>query len=155
MFDPAWQRTYKFNDWIVSLDLDLVITGSLDEILKPKKDFMILKGVNAVNPNPLNGSMMMLRAGAHPEVWQDFSLEKAGKIAFHEFPDDQGWIWHKLPDADGWRGGTCGVYAFQKPGWPGGNDLPPDAKIVAFVGKRKPERYTGLPWIKKHWLCYS
>lgn len=151
MFDPDWQKENGFTDWIASLDLDLVITGPLDEVLKPKNDFMILTGVNAINPNPLNGSMMMLKAGAHPEVWRDFSLQAAGEIKFHEFPDDQGWIWHKLPNASGWKPGAQGVYAFQKPGWPVGYALPEDANVVAFIGKRKPENYVSLPWVKKYW----
>lgn len=155
MFDPEWQSENGFDGWIISLDLDLVITGPLDDVFIPRSRFMILKGVNKVNPNPLNGSIMMLKAGAYPEVWQDFSLEAADKIQKMEFADDQGWIWHKLPNADGWQPGPdTGVYAFQKPGWPLetiGFNLPKDARVVAFIGKRKPSMYRNLPWIQKHW----
>jgi hypothetical protein len=154
MFDPAWQRANGFDDRIVSLDLDVVPVARMDRLFEANKDFLILRGVNAVNPNPFNCSVMMLRAGAHPEVWSDFSLDKAKQIPFHEFPDDQGWIWHKLPNADTWRaGGESGIYGFQKPGWPTaiGRGLPSDARIVAFIGWRKPEMFSDFPWVVKHW----
>jgi len=156
MFDPEWQNENNFEGTILSLDLDLVVTGPMDDVFLDRPSFKILKGVNKINPNPLNGSIMMLKAGAHPEVWNDFSLEAADKIQKMEFADDQGWIWHKLPNAEGWTPGPAtGVYAFQKPGWPleqVGFRLPKDARIVAFIGKRKPGMYQNLDWVRKHWL---
>jgi len=156
--DASWRtRTGRVQGWIGarSLDLDLALTGRLDDLLVTDSTFKILKGANAVNPNPFNCSVMLLRAGAHPEVWTDFSLEKANAVPFHEFPDDQGWIWHKLPNADTWPvGAESGIYGFHKPGWPQGiynYGLPNDARIVAFIGKRKPEMYSGLSWMKKYW----
>lgn len=153
MFDPEWQREHKMDERIVALDLDDVIVGPLDDVFHTSEKFMILQGVNALNPNPYNCSVVLLRAGTHPEVWRDFSLEKAARIKFHEFPDDQGWIWHKLPNARGWKGGeTSGIYAFQKPGWVGpGNQLPRNARIVAFFGWRKPSLFKDVPWVQKHW----
>jgi hypothetical protein len=154
MFDPLWQFTREINagDRIVCMDLDSVVTGWLDPLFLRAETFMILKGANASNPCPYNGSLMMLRAGFHSEVWSDFSLEKAGQIPFYEFPDDQGWIAHKLPDAAGWNAGPqSGVFAFQKPGWPIGNDLPKDARLVVFPGWRDPEKFKHLNWVKENW----
>lgn len=156
MFDKSWQKKNDFNGYILSLDLDLVITGSLDDLFaNPRSDFMILKGVNKVNPNPFNASITMLKAHTHRDVWEDFSLDAASKIAYHEFSDDQGWLWHKMPDADGWQvGADTGVYGFQKPGWPlgeYGTNLPVATRIVAFIGKRKPGMYQRLPWVEKNW----
>lgn len=152
MFDPNWQAAFNMKGWILSLDLDLVITGGLDDLLMTTSRFKILQHVNAVNPNPFNASVMLLRTGYHAEVWRDFSLEKANAAPFHEFPDDQGWIWFKLPKADGWRAGReSGIYGFQKPGWPPGMSLPQDARIVSFIGKRKPGMYKQLLWVKKYW----
>ena len=151
MFDPRWQNRSGLTGTIVSLDLDVVITGVLDPLFTSTDSFMILQGANASNPNPFNASVMMLQAGHHPEVWSDFSLEKASAVPFYEFPDDQGWIWHKLPLASGWKVGASGIYAFQKPGWPKGNALPPNARIVSFIGWRKPQQFLSLPWVQKYW----
>jgi hypothetical protein len=153
MFDPVWQRDNGFTERIVSLDLDNVIVSNLDPLFVSRESFMILRKVNAVNPNPFNASVMALEPGAHSNIWQDFSTERARYVPFHEFPDDQGWIHSKLPNANGWNAGRdSGIYGFKKPGWPhGSTNLPHKAKIVAFIGHRKPEHYPGLSWIKRYW----
>lgn len=155
MFDPAWQMQEGLYETIVAIDLDVIIVGALDPLFQTQDTFKILTGANATNPNPYNASIMLLQAGKHPEVWREFSPEKAKLFdhSSHEFPDDQGWLWHMLPGFKGWPvGQQSGIYAFQKPGWPKGNDLPADARIVVFFGYRKPAMFERLPWIKKYWM---
>lgn len=152
MFDPVWQRAHiQPDDRLVCCDLDTVIVNQMDTVLNRPEDFVILQGANSVNPNPYCGALMMLCPGAHPELWNDFSLEAVKEIKYHEFPDDQGWIWHRVPNAAGWKAGTNGVYAFCKPGWPRGSDLPSDARMVTFNGWRSPEKFKDLPWVREHW----
>lgn len=156
MFDPEWQQKNGMEpgDRIVCIDLDCVITGPLDLLFNRIDNFTILTGANAVNKCPYNGSLWMLRAGYRPDVWSEFSLEAATKIPFHEFPDDQGWFAERMPGVTGWRAGPqSGVYAFHKPGWPLGNDLPHDARMVVFPGWRDPSKFTQLPWVKEHWTA--
>lgn len=152
LFDPDWQKDIGAEDRIANIDLDVVVTGPLDPVFNVASKFMILQGANASNPCKFNGSIFMLRAGAHPEVWEDFTLERARAAPYHEFPDDQGWLWHKLPDACGWECGLpSGIYAFKKPGWPEGDNLPAGARLVVFPGWRSPHQFKHLPWIKEHW----
>lgn len=162
MFDPDWQRSVGVNkgDRLVCIDLDTVITGPLDPLFDRPEPFVIMQHGNASNPCPMNGALMMISAGAHPEVWDDFSLDAADKVPFFEFPDDQGWIWAKLPDAAGWKcGAESQVYVFRKPGWPsfdrkmkrGGDDLPKGARLVTFSGGRSPETFKHLDWVKDNW----
>lgn len=156
MFDPDWQRSVGINegDRLVCIDLDTVITGPLDTLFDRPEPFVIMQGANAVNPCPMNGALQMLQAGAHPEVWSDFSLEAAAKTPHHEFPDDQGWIWDRLPNAAGWKvGPEHGIYVFQKPGWPNGkanSSLPLDARLVTFINKH-PSQFAQLDWVREHW----
>jgi hypothetical protein len=147
-------------DRIVCIDLDTVITGALDPLFDRPEPFVIMQKGNASNPCPYNGALMMIRAGAHPEVWTDFSLEAAAETAHYEFPDDQGWIWHKIPNAAGWKcGSETGVFVFRKPGWPsfdrkmkrGRDDLPKGARLVTFSGGRSPQKYEHLDWVKQNW----
>ncbi len=155
MFDLGWQQNRKIDDRLVTLDLDVVITGPLDELFDRPETFVILAGANSMNPCPFNGSVMMLRPGYHEEIWSTFSMEEAAKIKHYEFPDDQGWIAHKLPRAATWRcGRKSGIYAFLKPGWPvfDRNSLPPGARIVAFPGAREPRDFKHLPWVKQNWV---
>lgn len=154
MFDPEWQATIplNFGDRLVCMDLDSVVTGNLDPLFNRPETFMILRGANASNPCPVNGSLMMLRAGYHAEVWSEFSLEKAKAVPFFEFPDDQAWLHHMLPKAIGWNAGPqSGVYAFKKTTWPAGDDLPSDARLVVFPGWRSPNKFKHLPWVREHW----
>ncbi len=160
MFDPEWQDELDITDRIACVDLDTVITGPLDPVFDRPEPFVIMQGGNATNPCKFNGALMMLRAGAHPEVWSDFTVEKASKVPFFEFPDDQGWIWQKLPNAAAWICGVeSGVFVFHKPGWPNwsgdlasmSTDLPKGARIVTFSGWRSPQKFERLDWVRKHW----
>lgn len=151
MFDPEWQQQHNLEGRIVCMDLDAVVTGQLDSLFDRPESFVILHGGNSENPCPYNGSLWMLRAGKRPDVWHDFSLKRAGLVPNHEFPDDQGWFAHKIPDAAGWKVGEDGVYCFQKPGWPKGDALPKGARLVAFPGWRDPSKFDHLDWIKDNW----
>lgn len=163
MFDDVWQRDIGITEGerIVCIDLDTVITGKLDPLFDRPESFVIMQGGNASNPCPYNGALQMLRAGSHAEVWNDFTLEAAGKVPFFEFPDDQGWLWHKLPNAAGWKCGIeSGVFVFHKPGWPdwekstgkiGNDELPEGARLVTFSGWRNPKRFCDLEWVKENW----
>lgn len=157
LFDPEWQQAHDIveGDRIVSMDLDNVITGNLYPLFHRPESFLILKGANAVNPCPLNGSVWMLRAGYRPDVWTDFSVEKASRVPYYKpaFPDDQSWFHHKMPNAGGWQVGPhSGIYGFQKPGWPKDSfDLPDNARMVAFFGWRSPDKFKHLDWVVRHW----
>jgi hypothetical protein len=153
MFDPSWQMAW-FSGRIVSVDLDTVITGPLDPLFDRDEPFVIMQGANSANPCPFNGALQMLRAGYRPDVWSDFSLDAAAKVPFHSFPDDQGWLHAKIPDAAGWKvGPEHGVYVYQKRGWPGGkatSELPEGARLVTFINKH-PGDVAHLGWVKEHW----
>jgi hypothetical protein len=154
MFDPAWQARNGIGpeDRLACIDLDVVVTGSLDPLFERVEPFVILHGGNSLNPCPFNGSLMMLRGGAYPEAWSDLSEAALKRVKFYAFPDDQGWLAHKVPHAAGWKvGQASGVYAFRKPGWPGGDDLPGDARLVVFPGWRDPQAFQHLSWVKQHW----
>ncbi len=151
-FDPEWQAANGIEpgDRIVTLDLDLIITGSLDGLFDREEPFSILTGINSSNPCPYNGSVWELEAGYRPDVWREFSLDLAAKIHFASFPDDQAWLWDMMPDA-GSFGPEDGMYAFMKRGWPKGEGLPKNARVVAFPGWRDPAQYTRLDWVREHW----
>lgn len=152
LFDPEWQDQIGATERIVCIDLDVVVTGDLDPLFLRAEPFVILTGANSSNPCPYNGSVWMLRAGYRPDVWSDFSLEAAAKLPSYEFPDDQGWFAHQIPNAAGWKvGPQSGIYAYKKPAWPKGDDLPKDARLVVFPGWRSPDKFTHLPWVRKYW----
>lgn len=150
LFDPGWQKNRRIDGNVVSIDLDNVIVGPLDELFERPESLVILQGVNAVNPCPFNASIFMLKAGTNEHVWTAFSREAAQEIEYHEFPDDQGWLAEMVPNAGAW-GPNDGVYALAKPGWPKGLNLPTNARIVAFPGGRDPNQFTRLDWVRSNW----
>lgn len=151
-FDPAWQHEHGIEpgDRIVCMDLDMVVTGPLDGLFDRPETFCILQGVNSSNPCRYNGSVWMLRAGHHADVWHKFTLRAASDIGFFIYPEDQRWMEHMIPDA-GAFGPHTGCYGFQKPRWNTGDRLPGNARLVAFFGKRDPVDYRHLDWVKEHW----
>jgi hypothetical protein len=153
LFDPEWCAEHGFRpgDRVLVLDLDLIVTGDLAPLFEGDAPFRILSGVNSSNPCPYNGSVWRLDIGYRPDVWSDFSIEAAALAPHDQFPDDQAWFAHKMPAAAGFTA-EDGVYAFQKPGWPRGEALPKDARIVAFPGWRDPAGFQHLDWVKEHWL---
>ncbi len=156
-FDTEWQARQGIaeGDRVVSIDLDVVITGTLDPLFDRPEDFVIVEGANSQNPDPTNGSLWMFRAGTHRDIWEDFSLEAVKALKYHEFPDDQGWFFHKVPDFAGWKvGPEHGLYCFKKPGWPKGDSLPPAARIVCFPGFRDPAQFAHLDWVKSNWRVH-
>lgn len=156
MFDRQWQIKSGIPEWvntaarIVCIDLDAVITGQLDQLFDRDDEFTILQHVNSTNPCPFNGSLWMFRSGIRHDVWGDFSVAAVRKVPYHAFPDDQGWLHHKFPNAAAWTG-EDGVYAFKKRGWPDGDALPANARVVAFPGWRDPSKFTHLDWVKENW----
>lgn len=141
---------FKPGDRIVQIDLDTVITGPLDSLFERDEDFVIMQG-GSYQPCPYDGALWLQHAYTNEHVWNDFTLEAASKVPYHEFPDDQAWLAAKIPNAAGWK---CGeeVFVYQKPGWPKGEDLPERAKLVTFAGKRRPEQIQDLDWVKENWI---
>ncbi len=148
MFDPIWQAQVGASD-ILCLDLDMVIVGDIGPLLDHDDPFRILIGGH-FNPCRVNGSVMHIKAGAVPQIWLEFTVEEARRVARKDGSyrgTDQTWIAHKLPNCAGWTH-EDGIYGYGKPGWPG--HLPADARIVAFPGSKDPATVKEA-WVREHW----
>lgn len=149
-FDPEWQARHDI-ERLVWFDLDMVIVGPLDPLFDRPEPIVVLTG-NHFNPCRVNGSVLMLRAGAHADVWRDFDVTTADAIANADGRwrgSDQTWINHKAPKAAAWTHHD-GIYGYEKRGWPG--YLPGNARIVTFNGKRDPSRQAD-DWVARHWAA--
>lgn len=83
-----------FGRRFVSMDLDVVIGGQLDPLFDRREDLVLYKGTAPARP--YNGSMMLIKAGCRPQVYDDFDQAGADASgeAFHG--SDQAWLAHKL-----------------------------------------------------------
>lgn len=155
LFDPETARA--IGDRIAWLDLDMVICADVTDIFDRREPLVVLR--TNFNKSPLNGSMLMMDAGARPDIWQDFT--PAGGIKARDagcFGSDQGWIAYKLrnePHLAHWRIGQGGIYArrdlFRSRRKPAAS--PSNAKIVLFMGKPDPweEEAQRYPLVRAHY----
>lgn len=113
LFDEETAR--RFGECIVSIDLDSVILRDLAPLIT-SHTFRALRGKSA----PINGSMFMLRAGAHPNVWHTFDPQTSpAMIALakhngkHITGSDQAWMSLQIPSPATW-GPEDGVLQFSE-----------------------------------------
>lgn len=134
-----------FGERIVAIDLDTVITGPIAPLFNRPEDFVAWQ--DPLSPKQLCGSLWMLKAGSHPEVWD---IDRHGVAAAYSAGfrgSDQAWLSYKLPNARRWTEAD-GVYSFRAhcP-----YRLPADARVVFFHGKPKQDA-PGLPaWVATHY----
>lgn len=124
-------------DRLLFLDLDVVITGSIEPLLRYESDFAVMD--NDYVPG-CNTSVVLFERGSRPEIWNNFSPEISA-----EFGGDQDWVALNVPDADLWPGGWCVPYRLRAAKIP-----PSDCRIVCFSGRPNPEDYPA-PWIRDYW----
>lgn len=125
MFRP--DAAQWFGERFVCMDLDCVIGGPLDPVFECDNDFRIFKGT--APGRPYNGSMMLLRAGARPQVYDRFTPAGAVEAGQSFVGSDQAWISRVLgPNEAVWdeRDGVGW--------WQGGKQLP----LLFFPGRIKP-----------------
>lgn len=116
-------------DRVVCMDLDLVVCDSLDPVLDTKEDFKITRGT--FRTRRYNGSMISLKLGSRPQVYDEFTPERAVEAGRKHVGSDQSWLSHCLPDEKVWTpdDGVCfwmASYTLEK------------ARVVFFAGATKP-----------------
>jgi hypothetical protein len=146
----------RFGERFVSLDLDVVITGDLTPLWE-RPEPIVLWSDPLFHPKGMyNGSMMLIAAGAAPELFTEFdpSTSPLAAKAAGCLGSDQGWISYRLGRGRPVWTAADGVYSFwvhlerQK------KRLPPGARMVVFHGHRDPwmpEVQSEFAWVREHW----
>lgn len=133
-----------FGERFACMDLDCVISGSLDGLLGAKEDFRICKGT--AKGRPYNGSFILMTAGSRSQVYNDFTPERAKEAGQKFLGSDQAWIAHCLPNEK-----TFGL----DDGIMMSHGLRPAAGVVMFYpGAEKPwhiVRENADPWVLRHY----
>lgn len=146
---------------LIYLDLDLVITGSIDFLADHPGDFVIIR--NWSRRHMWNSSVMRFRVGDYTQVWEEFIKDRSGIM--ERLNGDQEWLFECLPDASIWPSDRIVSYkkslaseafpllrklgirraALNAPGWMD-TRLPDSAAIVVFHGKPDPEDVADAPY---------
>lgn len=137
-----------FGERIVSIDLDAVIVRDMAPVWDRDEDFVGWR--DPMSPRQLNGSMMLLRAGSRPGVWDEFNPDsspgKALKAGYKG--SDQAWLSYCLAGEPRWTKDD-GIYSFRVDVM--GRVLPKDARIIFFHGNVKPWTVPEVDPVRKHW----
>jgi len=89
-----------FGERFVCMDLDCVVSGRLDPLFDRNDDLVLYKGT--ASSRPYNGSLMLIRAGCRPHVFEDFNQQAALEASKQFCGSDQAWLAHRL----GWSEAT-------------------------------------------------
>lgn len=155
--NPDWARA-NLGERILSLDIDVVVTGSLDALVSRTEDIVLWRNPNWPAPGRAfyQSSVQLFSAGARPMLWQDFDPVETPKWMNWRFGGrEQAWISERLEWNEAHFDASHGVYGAGRLGGKGvGSVLPDNACIVSFPGAREPsqaETQAQHPWIKEHY----
>lgn len=133
-----------FGERFVCMDLDCVIGDKLDPLFDVSDDFKIYEGT--APGRYYNGSMMLIRAGSRPQVYENFTLEGATEAGSKFVGSDQAWIAHCLGPNEATWGEEDGVHWWSVQS----RTVREQAKIMFFPGSTKPWQVQDR-WIDKHY----
>lgn len=135
-----------FGERFVCMDLDCVVGGSLDPLFDISDDFAMYNGTSA--SRPYNGSMMMMRAGARPQVYTEFTPERAEYAGRRFIGSDQAWISHCLGKGERVWGVPEGVYSWSQMS----RSVDAAPRLVFFPGDVKPWHLVlRSGWVGRHY----
>jgi len=143
---------------ILSLDLDCIICGNMDDIVGRTEDNVLWHNPNYGLPRRAfyQTSIQLFSAGARSELWSDFSPEWTPKWANRRRfgGAEQAWVSERLDWDEAYWDGSHGVYGAGRGEGKGPRKvLPENAKIVFFPGGNRaphlPETQAEYPWCKE------
>ena len=157
LFSDAARR---LGDQVLHLDLDLVVCGALDALVRRPVDFAIYRaGSIAARGYSLNPSVLYLRTGTQTDLWRRYQADpvglaaKANKAGF--WGSDQAVISYlRQADDVSTFGDDDGVVSFRRIRHERLTAPPPGTCVVSFHGKRtpwEPDVQVAHPWIAAAW----
>lgn len=139
---------------VLFLDLDTIITGSLDDLVNYPSDFVMMH--DPMRPWKPASGVMLLEAGSRPWIWEYFQRNPEQLMRNHH--GDQDVIYEAMEVNCRYNGKGQKPYAdlfpqqFIKSYKLDAIDGPPEGcRIVAFHGEPRPHQVTS-GWVKESWL---
>ena len=169
-----WQEKLEgISGDVLFLDLDVVITGSMDDFFdfKPESTFCVIENWTQMGSKIGNTSVYRFRVGANTYIYDTLVADPEGVT--RRFPNSQTFISRTARSMDFWPAEWCVSFKHTlMPPWPLNfvqtAKLPPATKVVCFTGKPDPDEardgtwpapwYKRIykyvrptPWIAQHW----
>jgi hypothetical protein len=135
-----------FGDRLLYLDLDVVITGSLDEIVNFDSSFAMHRDFERRDRNMNASAVMVLDRGAATDIWHRF--DENPRAAMDGFHGDQEFITSVCPAPDLLPSRWVVSYKLEAQ-----TGIPDGAKVVCFHGKPKPHECAS--WVFDKWRVHD
>jgi len=172
-----WQR--RLDDLagdVLFLDLDLVVTGSIDAFFdfRPEATYCVIENWTQAEEGIGNTSVFRLRVGAHAEVYDTLMADPEGTV--RKFRNSQTFVSRTISSMTYWPPEWCVSFKHSLvPAWPMNfvrtPALPDTARVVCFTGYPNPDHARDgvwptkskawwkpifkhvrpTPWIAEHW----
>ncbi len=150
-------KLYDLSGIIFYLDLDVIITNNIDQMLQPSDKLTIIEDwmYKKIGQKKYNSSIMKWKLGQYNDLFKNylnnFNLNK-------KLIGDQDYITDTIKDVYFWPDNWILSYKFHKVYY----NIPTDAKIIVFHGNPKPHEIKssqqvfkgnilGANWIKNYW----
>jgi len=143
---------------VVSMDLDMVITDTLDPLFEVDTDFIGWHPDQKATQQKIgyNGSIWMFRAGSCDFLWDEFDPVVSPKLALaaEYYGDDQGWLSYKMYGASPEWTAEDGVVHYY-PTLCSSLGLTHGTRIAVFYGRMwkpwHPDVMLRSPWVKEYY----
>lgn len=165
--DGWWNKLYLFSNKVnidgrvLFIDLDTLITGNIDDLLKVTEGFVMIKDFFYPLQNYDGSGLMSFETKQHPEIWDKFIANPSAAIKELHPHGDQRWIVKFVDDITHWQDILPEqIMSFKLQC---ANSLPDNARVVCYHGKPSiPEsintttRTQGVTlapakWVKEYW----
>ena len=151
-----WQKNLEgVTGEVLFLDLDTVITGSLDEFFDYEPGhFCVARNWTQQNDNIGNTSIFRFPVGGHTYIYDRIMNDCEGVMSEHR--NEQIYISREITGMKFWPAEWCLSFKSSLiPAWPLNffiaPPLPAGTKVVAFPGKPDPDEAMEGRWPLKHW----
>ena len=152
-----WQKVNLFQPGlfpkearILYLDLDVVITDSIDDIASSKGDFVMIENFGPNKKHAAHNSSAVLW---NPTDLTEHIFNSFDQSVTQELHGDQCWIWRVMDSyITNFRKDLVDSYKYAtRPDWKRSRVDRPYSPIMIFHGNPKPHQ-CGDPWVKKYWV---
>ncbi|MFT4079254.1 hypothetical protein [Rhodomicrobium sp.] len=151
-----WQRELDgISGEVLFLDLDVVITGSLDDFFDYKPGhFCVARNWTQPKERIGNTSVYRFPVGGHPYLYD--RLMSDFDLYYGKYRNSQTFISREISDMEFWPDAWCHSFKHSLiPKWPLNliktPPLPAGTKVVAFTGKPDPDEAVVGRWPRDHW----
>lgn len=146
----------RFGERIVSIDLDTLILGNLDALLRTEGRFISWELPGQDHAKVFNGSLQMFNAGDLQDIWSSFDPSRSPRAAalagFRG--SDQAWLSWRLVGMEGSVGLKWPIIASYPSQVLIQRKALTDTKLIFFHGTVKPwypEARAETPWVSQYW----